>query len=336
MLLFQLTLFLALFFLSMLFSAQEAALTALSSLRAKKLSLVNPALRPALSEWLSHPHRLLTTILVGNNFVNVAASSLFYAMALPLSAHVPERLLDVLLWLTATVLFVAGGEVLPKIVGRTYREALCTWGLPVINPLKQALFLFWGPVGWALKKTAPRLAQAPINPLMVTSLEELHHALQESESQGEVSTDDADMIRRTMALTVRTASQIMTPAAKVDGLSLDLLGGKRSPDFYVDMLVESGHTRVPVFKKNRVAGHVKVTDLLDAAQAPVLEKILRPLQSVPPDMKVLDLLQLFKVTGEPVAAVQAEDGGFLGLVTLEDVLEEIVGEILDEYDTEHK
>ncbi len=327
--------FIFLFALSMLFSAAEAALTALSTLRMKRLSVVRPSLAPALSEWLLHPHRLLTTLLVGNNFVNVAASSLFYTMLLPLKVSLPSKVFGVFLWLAATALFVAGAEVLPKIVGRAYREKIIEWGLPLLSWLKDALYLVWAPVGWFLKKTAPRLAQAPANPLMVTSLEDVHHALSESESQGHVAADAAAMIRRTMSLPERTAAQIMQPAERVDGLSLDLLGGRRAAGFYVDVLVESGHTRVPVFSRGEAVGYVNVMDLLGAPEAPPLEKLVRTLRRVPPDAKVLDLLGTFKSSGDPIAAVQ-EGSRFLGLVTLEDVLEEVVGEILDEYDVEKK
>jgi CBS domain containing-hemolysin-like protein len=328
-------LFVFLFGLSMLFSAAEAALTALSTLRMKRLSVERPSLTPALSEWITHPHRLLTTLLVGNNFVNVAASSLFYTMLLPVRTVLPPRVFDALMWLSATALFVAGAEIIPKIIGRAYRDRICAWGLPVLARMKDGLFFIWGPVGWALGKAAPRFAVAPANPLMVTSLEDLHHALTESESQGDVPPDAAAMIRRAVQLPERTAGQIMQPAVKVDGLSLDLLGGRRPPDFYVDVLIEAGRTRLPVFKKGEPVGYVNALDLMAVEAAPPLEKILRPLRRVRPEEKVLDLLHTFKSSGDPIAAVQDGDR-FLGLVTLEDVLEEVVGEILDEYDLEQK
>ena len=91
MLLIQVIAFAELFALSMFFSMAESALTSLSPLRMKRISVDRPALRPAFIEWLAHPHRLLTTILIGNNFVNVAASSLFYTLALPLFALAPGK-----------------------------------------------------------------------------------------------------------------------------------------------------------------------------------------------------------------------------------------------------
>ena len=216
-----------------------------------------------------------------------------------------------------------------------YREKICKWGLPILHWLKDALYLVWGPVEWVLGMVSPGLAQGPANPLMVTSLEELQYALTQSESQGRVPADAAEMIRRVVRLPERTAVQIMTPAQNVDGLSLDLLAGRRAADFYVNVLVESGRTRLPVFRQGEVVGYVNAMDLLGAAEPPPLETMLRPLHRVPPDAKVPDLLQFFKDRGDPLAAV-LEGDRFLGLVTLEDVLEEIVGEILDEYDAEKK
>ena len=335
MLLIQVIAFAELFALSMFFSMAESALTSLSPLRMKRISVDRPALRPAFIEWLAHPHRLLTTILIGNNFVNVAASSLSYTMALPLATFIPRRLLAVILWLAVTGVFVVFGEVVPKIVGRTYRERICEWALPILSRLKNGLYWVWGPVGWALDKVAPALRGTPANPLMVTSLEELQAALLQSESQGEVAHDAAEMIRRAVRLPERSAAQIMTPADKVDGLPMDLLSGKRSADLYADILIESGRTRVPVFRKGEAVGYVNVMDFLGAGETPPLESVLRPLRRVPPDMRAPDLLAFFKTTGEPIAAVQ-EGESFQGLVTLEDVLEEVVGEILDEYDAEKK
>jgi CBS domain containing-hemolysin-like protein len=332
---------LGLFACAAFFALSEAAVTALSALRMKRLSLFQPGLSGYFNEWLSKPHRLLTTLMVASNVISVAISSLAAAMAVPLIGRVPEKVLGVSVWLLTTVTLLIFGEMIPKIIGRVYRERVSVLVLPFLSRLTRLLFVVWSPAVWMLKKLAPGLATPPVNRLTALSLEELHHMIGESQAEGQMPSEDGEMMKRVLSLPQRAVSDIMQPANRVDAIHLEILGSIESAEqLFVDLLVETGHTRVPVMRGGDPVGYVNVMDLLKewrSGRVASLEELVRPIRRVPASMKVFALLQDFQKSGEHLAIVEQEGRKkFLGLVTLEDVLEEIVGEILDEYDLEQK
>ncbi len=340
MLLLECVLLMLLFGFSSFFSASETAITALSAFRMKQLSVLRPELRSFFSDWLEKPHRLLATILIGNNFVNVAISSLMAVMVVPLAVYVPKQFLDFMVWLAATAILMVLCEITPKIIGRVFCERISEKSLPVLSQLTRLFFLFWGPLGWILKKTAPKLAAPPANRLTTFNLEELRHIIGESQAMGEVPGDSGEMMKRVLELPQRAVSDIMQSFKDVDFLNIERLDKADSPvDLFVDLMAETGHTRIPVFREGAPIGHVNVLNLLKKGYSGALsvpEDLIRPVRYVSADKKVLELLGEFQRSGDHLALVKGTDGQLQGLVTLEDVLEEIVGEILDEYDLEKK
>jgi CBS domain containing-hemolysin-like protein len=141
-------------------------------------------------------------------------------------------------------------------------------------------------------------------------------------------------------LNKRTVSDIMQPASIIDTVALELLDrGGDSKELFIDLLVESGRSRVPVTRAGVPAGVVHVMDLLkewNTRNVENIEKVIRPVHAVPPDKPIADVLTGFQSSGEHLAVVEKENGEFVGIVTLEDILEEIVGDIVDEYDLEKK
>lgn len=321
------------------FSLSESALTALSALRMKRLSVLRPALSPYFSEWLSRPHRLLVTLMIGSNVLSLAVSSLAAALALPLRARLPAKLVDLGVWILVTAALLVFAEMVPKIVGRVYRERVSEWALPVLSRVSRAFALLAAPVGWAMERLAPGMETAPVGRLSTLSLEELQHVIVESQAAGQMPAESGEMMKRVLSLTQRPVSAVLQPAEKVDAVPLETFGRPNGAELFVDLLVETGRTRVPVTRAGAPAGYVNVLDLFGegVADAGRVESLTRRPLMVPPDKGVFDLLGDFQKSGEPVAFVQdGQEGRFLGIVTLEDVLEEIVGEILDEYDLEQK
>ena len=319
------------------FSMVEAAITTLSALRMKKIAVVSPRLAPLFQEWLANPHRLLSVLMVGNSLVNVSFSSLAAVAAVPLDNYFSPSTVGWMVWGAVTVCLVVGGEIVPKIIGRTYRERVAAGTLPFFSRATRALFVIWGPVGWAIKRFAPALHRAPVNPLTAVSLEELQHAVSESQAAGHLAPDSGEMFGRALAMAQRTARQVAQPADRIDALALDVLDRANGPDLFVDLLVETGRTRVPVTRQGRYVGYLNAMDFLASARSgrvPPIEAMVRPLRRVHPDTKALDLLEEFRKKGDAIALVGPADGAVEGLLTLEDVLEELVGEILDEYDRE--
>ncbi|MBL8023686.1 MAG: DUF21 domain-containing protein [Elusimicrobia bacterium] len=323
--------------LSGFFSMVEAAVTTLSALRMKKIVVLSPRLAPLFQDWLAKPHRLLSVLMVGNNLVNVSFSSLAAVAAVPLNGIFPRPVVSWTVWLVVTASLVVFGDIFPKIIGRAYRERVAAGTLPWLSSLARGLFLLWAPVGWGIERWAPALHRAPVNPLTVVSLEELQHAVAESEEAGHLTEDSGDMFRRALAMTQRTAREVAQPIDRLDALALEIADRPQGPELFVDLLVETGRTRVPVTRAGRFVGYLNVMDFLGAVRAgPLLsmEPMIRPLRRVGPETKALDLLEEFRAKGDGIAFVGPPDGATIGFLTLEDVLEELVGEILDEYDRE--
>lgn len=319
------------------FSLVEAAITALSALRIKKLSFVRPGFFPFFREWIERPHRLLTVLMVGNNLVNVAFSSLAAVAALPLNAVLPPALVSWAVWVLVSFLVLVVGDIVPKIVGRVYRERVVVWTLPVLWRLVRLSTVLWGPVDWALRRYAPLLHRVSADALAVVSVEEIQQAASESSAAGHLSKDSGDMLHRALALTLKTAGDIARPAAALESLPLELLSRPNGGALFLDLLVETGRTRVPVTRAGRPVGYVNVFDVLRegaGASGDGLESLVRPLRRILPDVRAGELLDEFRRTGDPLALVVTLDGQVRGFLTLEDLLEQIVGNILDEYDRE--
>lgn len=319
------------------FSLVEAAITTLSALRMKKIVLLSPRLAPLFQDWLAKPHRLLSVLMVGNNVVSIGFSSLAAVAAVPLNDLLSRNAVSWAVWVLVTGSLVVVGEIVPKIIGRTYRERVAAGTLPFLSRATRALFVIWGPVGWAIERFAPGLHRAPVNPLTVVSLEELQHAVSESQAAGHFPEVSGDMFRRALALTRRTARDVAQPADRIDALALEVVDRPNGPDLFIDLLVETGRTRVPVTRGGRYVGYLNVMDFLATARSgrvPPIEAMVRPLRRVHPDTHALDLLEEFKKKGDGIALVGLAENEVGGLLTLEDVLEELVGEILDEYDRE--
>jgi putative hemolysin len=330
----------ALFLCSAFFSASEAALTTLSSLDIRKLTVLLPTLSRHFADWLAMPHRLLVTILVGNNAVNLAASSLTAAVAAPLAAVLPDPVLGVLVWLATTVVLLGFGEVAPKIIGRAYPEKMSIWAVPVLGGLTRVFHGVLRPALWLVERLAPGLDSPPVGRLTALTLEELSYMIRESQASGQVPADAGEMMGRVLALHHRTAADILAPASQTDVVALEVLDrGPGAGELFVDLLVESGRTRVPVTRAGVPVGYIHVMDILKewrGGSASTLDNLIRTAPAVPPEKPVAELLSFFQQSGEHLTFVENEAGEFQGLVTLEDVMEEIVGEILDEYDWERK
>jgi putative hemolysin len=337
MIFFQIVFLVFLLGVSACFSLVEAAITTLSALRMKKIVVLSPRLAPLFTEWLASPHRLLSVLMVGNSLVSVSFSSLAAVAAVPLNAYFSPSSVSWMVWGAVTVSLVVVGEIVPKIIGRAYRERVAAGILPFFSRVTRGLFMIWGPVGWAIKRWTPVLHRAPVNPLTVVSLEELQHAVSESQAEGYLPPDSGEMFARALAMTQRTAREVAQPADRIDALALEILNRPNGADLFVDLLVETGRTRVPVTRGGRFVGYLNAMDFLSSVRSgrvPPIEAMVRPLRRVHPDTKALDLLEEFRKKGDGIALVGPSDTDVGGILTLEDVLEELVGEILDEYDRE--
>jgi putative hemolysin len=320
---------------SAFFSSSETALTALSEARIRQLQDERPRLRRHFQRWLDHPARIIATLLVGNNIVNVAASVLGARVAgMYLASWADAVAVGVM-----TFLLLSIGEVAPKVFAK---RAAAYWA-PRVVVLVCWLDIALRPLSWlfaSIGKATVRTAGAagvPTEDPTVTETE-IEHMIDLGEREGVLAAERSEMLRSVLEFEDTTVKEVMVP--RTDLVSLDIT----SPLAEVLKVVnESSHSRFPVFRDSRdkivgtlhvkdLIGHIGKTETCDTFD---WTQHVRPSPLfVPETQKVSKLLRHMQTRRLHLAIVVDEFGGTSGIVTLEDILEEIVGEIQDEYDTE--
>jgi CBS domain containing-hemolysin-like protein len=309
--------------LSGFFSSAETALFSISKTKARHLAKEGSRTDELILLMKEDPHRLLTTILIGNNIVNVAASAL--ATAVTLSSF-PNYAVGVATFVM-TFLILVFGEVFPKSLATRNNIAVARL---VIGPIYFLAWLFT-PVILVLNfipKLTGRIKETP-----TITEEELMTFVEVVEEEGEIKEEEKELIENIFEFDDTKASEIMTPRG--DMFVVDI----NDP---LDLIVvaESGFTRIPVVDGDldHVVGILNIKDVFmhqATSKDPVqLTAIMHKPYFVPENKKLDKLLQQFKKRSHHIAIVVDEHGGVSGLITLEDALEEIVGEIRDETDRE--
>ncbi|MDP8242671.1 MAG: hemolysin family protein [Candidatus Hinthialibacter antarcticus] len=320
------------------FSGSETALTSMTKMRVKRLFNEDDPSYHRLESWLHEPNRYLATILVGNNFINIFASVL--------AANMSERILttyynfdNATAWGAAiavavtTSTFLIFGEIVPK----TYcKEHAVRISQIVIGPL-DLIWKFLHPiisVFLFISNNINRLLGAPhVKELPLITEDDVRQLIEMSEKEGVLEQDEREMIHSIIDFGDTLVKDIMTPRVDFQAIPLDL-----KPSAVRNEAVSVGRSRIPVYEDDldHIAGILYAKDLLkyDNEQGVPLKDIVRPTLFVPKTKKVNELLDTFKQEKNHLAIVVDEYGLTAGLVTIEDVLEEIVGDIQDEYDTE--
>jgi CBS domain containing-hemolysin-like protein len=309
--------------LSGFFSSAETALFSISKTKARHLAKEGGRPDELILRMKDDPHRLLTTILIGNNVVNVAASAL--ATAVTLNAF-PNYAVGVATFVM-TFLILVFGEVFPKSLATRNNIAIARF---VIGPIYILAWLFT-PVILVLNfipKLTGRIKETP----SITE-EELMTFVEVVEEEGEIKEAEKELIENIFEFDDTKASEIMTPRG--DMFVVDI-----GDPLDLKVVAESGFTRIPVVDGDldHVVGILNIKDVFmhqaTSKEQVQLSTIMHKPYFVPENKKLDKLLQQFKKRSHHIAIVVDEHGGVSGLITLEDALEEIVGEIRDETDRE--
>lgn len=334
---YRLILLIILLILSAFFSGSEVALFSLDKNKIKELKKTPGILAKYISSLLETPRRLLVTILLGNTIINVAASILGVTIALD-AAPIFNISRDVALLIQIvilTVLILIAGEITPKVFASknpiTFSKIICIplyWTSVLIYPVSKILTdlikYFSSKLSFDRSKTA----------ILSTDLTELADIGVEA---GTLEEDEHELIHGLVSFKTVTVREVMTPRVDITSISLDT-----TFDELMEVITASGHSRIPLYDNNLddVIGVIYAKDLLPfLADAELKEKlslktIARPAMFVPESKLISDLLHEFQEKNMHMGIVVDEYGGTAGLVSLEDILEEIVGEIHDEYDNE--
>lgn len=284
---------------------------------------------PAINRFLEAPERLLATILIANNLVNVTIVILCnFAFNQIFTFH--SGVVDFIFQSVAlTFLILLFGEILPKLYANTYTVKWAKMAAPGITA---AIRLFF-PISSMLVKSTGIVNRVVTKKADNISVDDLSQALEMTDMKSVA--DDKEMLEGILEFGDTTASEIMTP--RIDMTDIDITS---SFDDVMKIVIESGFSRLPVYEgtDDNIKGVLYSRDLLPyiGSKNPDFKwtSLLREPYFVPESRMIDDLLEDFRRRHIHMAIVIDEFGGTQGIVTLEDVLEEIVGDINDEYDEE--
>lgn len=304
------------------------------SLSPSDINEMDPERKPkdfAIQKLRDDNERTLATILVTNNFVNVTIIMLCnYVFGKVIDFGNAYWLQFLCITVLLTFLLLLFGEIMPKVFARQNPLAFCR---RVVNGILFARKMFW-PIETVLLKSRVIAERLLRNDTHVLSVDELEQAL-ELTDKDEIR-DEKSMLQGIIRFGDETVKEIMT--SRKDVVDIDI---KTPFSRVIKCIVENNYSRIPVYQDNsdNIRGVLYIKDLLLHIGKPDTfrwQSLIRPPYFVPETKKVDDLLREFQDNRVHIAIVVDEFGGTSGIVTLEDVLEEIVGEIHDEYDEDDK
>ncbi len=317
--------------LAAVFAASEASLLALSRLRVAQQR--DDEQSKQLLRLIDERNHYLTTILVANTIILLAADSLATWLAIAEGVWRPVLVATVIM----TVVVLVVGEIVPKMI--VVQDAH-RWALRLSRFLD-----FFGrllrPITWALVALTHRVIGLfggnPTGRGPYVTEDDIRALVSAGEKQGVLEEDETEMIHSIFEFSDTVVREIMTP--RTDMICADAEDPVAKA---IELVIREGYSKLPVFEENidHIIGVVHDRELLIAMSRAELQKplksLMRPIKAVPENKKVDELLREMQAEKVSVAIVVDEYGGTDGLVTMEDILEEIVGEIMDEYDAEEQ
>lgn len=318
-----------LLFVSGFTSASEKAFFSLSTSDLNSIGLRNNLSDRTLSSLLAKSNRLLATIHVAKMFVNVAIIMLCNAFFLEVFSNESTTLTGVLIFTFAlTIVLLLFGEIISKIYSAQHTLSFCRFAAPIITVLEY-LFL---PIVLILIRSNTYTNKYLARKSYGLSVDELSHALELTDKED--LSDEKQILEGIIRFGGETAKEIMTSRLDVVDLSI-----KASYKEVLQCIIENVYSRIPVYSGSRdnIKGILYIKDLLphlNKADNFRWQSLIRPAYFVPETKMIDDLLRDFQANKIHIAIVVDEFGGTSGIVTMEDILEEIVGEIRDEYDEE--
>lgn len=307
------------------FSATETAFSSLNKTRIKTLA-EDGHKRAKLVLKLSNDYdRLISTILIGNNIVNILAASLGTLMFVKLLG---EDIGATVSTVVVTVVVLIFGEISPKSIAKDFPEKFAMFSAPIIQFLIWILtplnFLFWL---WKKflslflkKKDDEKLSQA-----------ELLMFVEEVQEGGSIDTNEGHLLRNAIEFGDLKAEDILTHRVDLEALPVDA-----TPEEVAEQFENSKFSRLPVYKEDidHIVGILHLKDFygINGSTTQPISEIMTPPLFIHRTEKISDLLKQLQATKSHMAVVVDEYGGTLGIVTMEDILEELVGDIWDEHD----
>ncbi len=313
--------------LSGYFSATETAFTAINKIRLKAKADDGDKGAKRVLKLADNYDRLLSTILIGNNIVNILASSLATLLFVAW-VQSNESLATTLSTLVMTIVVLIFGEVTPKTLAKEHPEGFARFSAPFINALAYVLTPL-NAFFWVWKKLLTKIFKHKEDTTITD--DELKIMVDEAEQEGGINEQESNLIRSAIEFNDLEAKDILVP--RVDVVAVDC----NAPFDEIDKIFfDTRYSRLPVYKDSidNIIGVLHEKDFIKQRMDPgfSLEKAAKPAIFVVSTTKISAVLQQLQKKKSHMAVVSGEFGETVGIITMEDILEELVGEIWDEHD----
>ncbi len=315
--------------LSAFFSSAETALTSMSKVKVAQIIDSNSKNSKYFVLWMKHPNKMLNTILIGNNVVNIFASVLAGNLANKISGSSQIALTTAVM----TILILFFGEITPKTFAKHNAEKLSGLYIRVLSFFYYMLYPFTYIINIFVKIVIKIMGGKIDKEQPLLTEEELEFMINVGEEEGILEDETKEMMHNIMDINDISVKEIMVPRTEMAALSVNA-----TPEEVLGVIDEYEFSRIPVYENDldHITGILYVKDLIKYARDGLnglnLREMLREALFIPETKNIYDLFKEFQSKRVHLAIVIDEYGGVAGLVTMEDILEEIVGEIRDEYD----
>lgn len=313
--------------MSAFFSASETAISSVNRIRLKGMAENGSRGAARALRILKKYDKALTTILIGNNIVNIATSSISTILCIQL---VGEKYGSLVATVAVTIIVLIFGEIMPKSIAKDHAEGVCI-GVSAVVAFLMMIFTPFSAFFIMLKNAMARLFRKKES-VSVTE-EELMAIIDEIEDEGVLEQQESDLVRSALQFDEITADEIITPRVRIVAVDVN-----DSAEEVHDKFLSEQYSRMPVFEKNldNIVGIINEKDFIKAYEEKGGELSVRELIQdtiyVSSMQRISEVLRLMQKKKCHMSVVLDQHGGTLGIVTMEDLLEELVGEIWDESD----
>ena len=324
---FYLLLFIICILLSAFFSSSEVALISITRARVRTLANDNKPGAAALATLKENPDHFLITILIGNTIVNIAAAAIATAIAISTFGSIGVGIATGVV----VIILLVFGEIGPKIYATRAPDTFPRTIAPIILFLSRIL----SPVIWVVERVSPSLGVGKDAAEPAVTEDEIKEWIDVGKEEGTIEQDEKDMLYSVLEFGDTTAREIMTPRVDVT-----LMEDTTEIGEAIRIFNETGFSRIPIYhgQIDNITGILNVKDVFSAMVSKRKDISIREIMYdptfVPETKKIDDLLKELQVHRVQIAIVIDEYSSFVGIVTVEDILEELVGDIRDEYDRE--
>ncbi|MEG0923674.1 MAG: hemolysin family protein, partial [Anaerovoracaceae bacterium] len=322
--LYSVALIVVLIILSAYFSATETAFTSINRIRMKNLANDGDKRAKRVLELEGKYDTLLSTILVGNNIVNIAMTAVATVLFVNIYGEYGATIATVVI----TIVVLIFGEISPKSVAKEHAEQFAMVSAPIIKVFMTILT----PINWLFTQWKKILAKVfKVSEARTITEDELITIVEEAETEGSIDTGQSELIQNAIEFNDLDAWDVLTSRVDVKAIEIDA-----TKEEVAKLFLETGFSRLPVYEDDldKILGVLNQKDFHNyiANTEMTISNFVKPVVYVAGSMKVAALLKRMQQNKTHIAIIVDEYGGTAGIVTMEDIIEELVGDIYDEHD----